>query len=326
MADQLKQKAVVIVKKIDEKKMAAKEETSQEAGQAIAREVAMAMTNVLKEHHDRPNPVRLSIRPDYYFGYQTEDSARWLAKYVTYADMQTWGDAQKISALALFLKGPAKLWYLENRAGFGANFVRMEQMFLARFGVEANRTAAEEQLILRRQSPHETLEAYSYDLRSMCHRLGKNRRDTVAAFIRGLLPNIKGQVAVLQPADMDEVERIARTATTYAPPTPLEVAQVHVNPLQTLTSTLGQLIEEIRSDRKPVRGHGDVQRDHRPEPVQRYGGPTQGRGRGQNRQAEVSPGYLRNPDIICHRCSKRGHIARLCRAHVNDLPQENVPL
>ena len=244
MADQLKQKAVVIVKKIEEKKMAAKEETSQEAGQAIAREVAMAMTNVLKEHHDRPNPVRLSMRPDYYFGYQTEDSARWLAKYVTYADMQTWGDAQKISALALFLKGPAELWYLENRAGFGANFVRMEQMFLARFGVEANRTAAEEQLI------------------------------------------------------------------------------------QTLTSTLGQLIEEIRSDRKPGRGHGEGQRDHRPEAVQRYGGPTQGRGRGQNRHAEVSPGYLRNPDIICHRCSKRGHIARLCRAHVNDLPQENsnVPL
>ena len=201
-------------------------------------------------------------------------------------------------------------------------------MFLAGLGVEANRTAAEEQLILRRQSPHETLEAYSYDLRYMCHRLGKNRRDTVAAFIRGLLPNIKGQVAVLQPADMDEAERIARTATMYAPPTPLEVAQVQVDPLQTLTSTLGQLIEEIRSDRKPGRGHGEGQRDHQPEAVQRYGGPTQGRGRGQNRQAEVSPGYLRNPDIICHRCSKRGHIARLCRAHVNDLPQvnSNVPL
>ena len=209
------------------------------------------------------------------------------------------------------------------RAGFGVNFASLEQIFLARFGVEANRTAAEEQLILRKQSPHETLEAYSYDVQSMCHRLGKNQRGTT--FIRGLLPNKKGHVAVLQPTAMDEAARIARTATTYAPPTTVEVAQVNVDPLQTLT--LGQLIEEIRSDRKPGREHGDGQRDHRPEPMQRYAGPTQGRGCGQIRQPEVSPtiyGIL----TICHHCSIRGHIARLCRAHVNDMPQENsnVPL
>ena len=44
MADKLKQKAVVIVQKLEEKKMAAKEKTSQEAGQAIAQEVAMTNT------------------------------------------------------------------------------------------------------------------------------------------------------------------------------------------------------------------------------------------------------------------------------------------
>jgi hypothetical protein len=120
-----------------------------------------------------------------------------MSKFDTYADSQGWTNAQKVDTMALFLKGPAELWFLEHHAISEPILLGSNSGFWPNLGVEANRGPAEKQLINRKQNRGETLEAY--DLRSMCHRLRKPARDTVAAFIRGLLPEIKGQVAVLHP-------------------------------------------------------------------------------------------------------------------------------
>jgi len=186
--------------------------------------------------------------------------------------------------------------------------------------VEANRDAAEEQLISRKQHTGETLDAYTYDIKSMCHRLEKSARDTVAAFVRGLLPNIQGQVAVLQPATIEDAEKIARTASTYARGT-ASVTNVEGDAYRTLTDTLGQLIEEIRTERRrPEREHGYPTfagtQEHRPS----FG---RGPGRGFDRKYQVSPGHYKG-DITCHRCLKKGHIARNCPTEVRDLPQGNA--
>ena len=108
----------------------------------------------------------------------------------------------------------------------------------------------------RRQNREESIDSYAYDILSRCHKLGKAPRETIVAFIRGLLPEIKGQVAVMQPQMMEEAERIARTALTYATPTPAPatVAAVHQTEspsLDTFTTTLQQLIAEIYRRRLP---------------------------------------------------------------------------
>jgi hypothetical protein len=165
-------------------------------------------------------------------------------------------------------------------------------------------------------------------VRSMGHRLGKSVRDSVASFIMGLLPEIKGQVAVLQPATIEEAEKIARTAMTHCCPPPermTTIAAVSGDALSTFTHTLTQLVEEIRGDvrQRPARGHGG--------PGSRStfdrGGPSTppyGRGRGRILPNNgVSPGHINNTQIMCHRCLLKGHIARVCQTEVKDLPPKN---
>ena len=131
-------------------------------------------------------------------------------------------------------------------------------------------SSAEESLLGRRQNREESMDSYAYDILSRCHKLGKAPRETIAAFIRGLLPEIKGQVAVMQPQTMEEAERIDRTALTYATltPAPATVAAVHQAEgpsLDTFTTTLQQLIAEMQTS-PPARGQYQPRGHGRPHP------------------------------------------------------------
>ena len=119
-------------------------------------------------------------------------------------------DSQAVSALALFLKGPAELLYLENLFRFGRDFRHMQAMFIQKFVVDANRALAEEQLLARKQSREKSIDSYAYDVRARYHQLGKTPWDAVTLFIQVFSPQIKGQVAVMQPATIEDAERIAR--------------------------------------------------------------------------------------------------------------------
>ena len=96
-----------------------------------------------------------------------------------------------------FLLGLAELWYLENQLAFHRAAERLWGRCLERFSVNANHKASEESPLTRKQNRQESIDAYDYDILSRCHKLGKKYRDTVSAFIRRLLPEIKGQVAVV---------------------------------------------------------------------------------------------------------------------------------
>ena len=199
----------------------------------------------------------------------------------------------------------------------------VRRRFLQRFGVDANREAVEESLLGRRQNREELIDSYAYDILSRCHKLGKAPRETIAAFIRGLLSEIKGQVAVMQPHTMEEAERIATTALTYATLTPAFT-------LDTFTTTLQQLIAEIQTS-PPARGQYQPRGHRRPHP---QGSPRQegfqhhgpGRGHGRIDQRNRTPNQVGRDfsHCTCHRCGQLGHIARLCMTDIKDLrPSEN---
>ena len=256
-------------KKRDEKM----EDNKDEVAVAIAREVAAAVTTALREHHQelRQHGVKLSVRPDPFHGYSGEDASRWMSKYERFGSLQQWTEEQSVSALALFLKGPAELWYLENQLRFGRDFRHMQGVFIDKFGVDGHRGLAEEQLLARKQSREESIDSYAYDVRARCHQLGKTPRDAVSSFLRGLLPQIKGQVAVMQPTTIEEAERIARTALTYANITPPVATVAEITPeasaLEQMTGMLTTLVEALSfqprdQPRDPPRDEPREQQQH----------------------------------------------------------------
>lgn len=284
----------------------------------IAREVAIAVSEVFRDRIRPPQNagVRLSVKPEPFHGYASEDASRWMAKFERYAGLQGWTEPQQASAIALFLDGPAELWYLQHQLTFGDSAERLRQMFMAKFGVDANRSMAEEQLLCRTQSREESIDSYAYDICARCHKLGKSPRDTVDAFIRGLLPAVRGQVAVMQPTSMEEAERIARTAIAYSNPTTASVTAVTMDKtaLDTFTETLSSLVEAIQPERHPQGDRGQYQARGR--------GTFRGRGyrRGGRGGRGGNSGVSSSSTIECHRCSQLGHIARNCLTPVSELP------
>ena len=83
MENKLSQKPGVVLKTINQDMATPNEESAMEVRQAIARGEAQAMAEVMRDHRDRPGPVRLSIKPEPFHGYQTEDAGRWMAKFGT---------------------------------------------------------------------------------------------------------------------------------------------------------------------------------------------------------------------------------------------------
>ena len=66
----------------------------------------------LMEHRAEPRrdhaaPVRLNIKPETFYGLQSEDATRWMAKFERYARLQAWTDQQEVEAVGMFLHGPA---------------------------------------------------------------------------------------------------------------------------------------------------------------------------------------------------------------------------
>ena len=140
----------------------------------------------------------------------------------------------------------------------------------------------------------------------------------------------------MQPATIEEAERIARTALTYANITPPVATVAEITPeasaLERMTGTLTTLVEALSfqprdQPRDPPWDEPREQQRHqdryqpRPgnrgqyNPRQGYGG----RGRGTTSQGVSSNTY--NSNITCHRCGRAGHYARRCMTETKDIPQ-----
>jgi len=113
-------------------------------------------------------PYKWSIKPETFDG--TEDWEEYISHFEICAELGRWSDHEKLLALGMALKGPARTFYIslsmEERRTYDALLQRLGQ----RFGSTKQRSRWLSRLEMRRREPGESIAALADDLRQMAQR------------------------------------------------------------------------------------------------------------------------------------------------------------
>ena len=113
-------------------------------------------------------PYKLSIKPEIYDG--TEDWEEYISHFEICAELGRWSDHEKLLALGMALKGPARTFYISLTIDERRTYAALQQRLGQRFGSTRQRSRWLSRLESRRREQGESIAALADDLRQMAQR------------------------------------------------------------------------------------------------------------------------------------------------------------
>ena len=221
--------------------------------------------NILTEVMSGTNSINPQFKIEPFSGLNFENAENWLKRFQALARLQGWTEAQQLEAFRLCLTGPAEVWYealpttepdgdeKPHRKDLTAAFAAFQEKW-----VNTSSWLKESQLHQRRQGPTETVEVYAATMRQKMAQLKKSESEMLALFVHGLREEIKQQVILRDPKDLDDAEYAAKlcesvTAIKKAEPTVAAIDSVVTKALKTMTKQIqaqGDQIAAIATHKK----------------------------------------------------------------------------
>ena len=148
--------------------------------------------------------------PPKFAGTAEESLDQWLMDIDEYATCVKWSESQKVSSLPLLLSGRAKQIYQDLPTAAKSSWPSVLLKLEETFGIDAATNILTFQKLDRVQGQYESVRDYSKDLiQRLRNAKITNDQHIMSCFFRGLLPNIKNQVIVMQPKSLSELEKFA---------------------------------------------------------------------------------------------------------------------
>ena len=113
-------------------------------------------------------PYKLSIKPETYDG--VEDWEEYISHFEFCAELGRWGDHEKVLALAMALKGPARTFYISLSITERQTYQALVQRLSQRFGSTRQQNRWLSRLEMRKRGQGESIAALADDLRQMAQR------------------------------------------------------------------------------------------------------------------------------------------------------------
>lgn len=148
--------------------------------------------------------------PPKFAGTAEESLDQWLMDIDEYAICVKWSESQKVSSLPLLLHGRAKQIYQDLPTTAKSSWPSVLHKLEESFGIDAATNILTFQKLDRAQGQNESVRDYAKDLLQRLRNAKiTNDQHIMSCFFRGLLPNIKNQVIMMQPKSLSELEKFA---------------------------------------------------------------------------------------------------------------------
>ena len=127
-----------------------------------------------------------------------------------YATYVKWSESQKVSSLPLLLQGRAKQIYQDLPPAAKSSWASVLSRLEESFGIDAATNILTFQKLDRIKGNDESVRDYAKDLLQRLRNAKiTNDQHIMSCFFRGLLPNIRNQVIMMQPKSLSELEKFA---------------------------------------------------------------------------------------------------------------------
>lgn len=188
----------------------------QESGKNVDIKVVEQLTAALSQLTNKSQPNHnntkgLHFSAPQFGGTENEFFSTWLRDYNDFAVCMGWPDDTKLRGLSMVLTGRAKQLFQDVDPSLKTTWVSAIRELEAKYNAASASSMTNFTLLERVQGRNESVSDYTVD---MVHRLRvagvNNESHKLSHYYKGLLPNIKRAVFILQPKTLDECERQAK--------------------------------------------------------------------------------------------------------------------
>ena len=199
------------------------------------------------EKHSSGDSNRLTPKIELFSGTSTEDAKLWLGRFDQVATFYNWSDEKRVSAVLLYLRGPAETWAKRLDEDIRGDYQKFKDAFTTNFVHKAALFLLDTRFHERKMKKGETVEAFLLDLQELAKKLNKPDSETLSQFLRGLLPSMKSLVMTQSPETLADAAQMAMVAESVQKEAEAEENNSLQSTVTALTTGLQTLTSKIDS-------------------------------------------------------------------------------
>jgi len=150
-------------------------------------------------------------KPPTFSGKSFENVIDWIESYTYSTTANLWDDARRAACLPAFLNGTARAFYSLEIAGQNLTWAEIKQKLLTQFLPTGYSSYLRNELRSKRQQPFQAVSSYICEIRALAKKYNNNmtEEEVIATILDGMLPPIAQQLIMLNPANLNDLQRKA---------------------------------------------------------------------------------------------------------------------
>ena len=165
-----------------------------------------------------PNNSLVKYAPEPFYGYQDSNFTAFLQHFKIYSKFVPWNDDRKCSALPIFLRGPALMWYDQLKEEQSANWDSLLLAFKEEFSRTAHKWMKRNQIYERKQLYNETVEQFACAIAEMGREIQADDGMMMLLFMQGLREGMREKILPFGPVSFQECKDKAILIESTLPP------------------------------------------------------------------------------------------------------------
>ena len=152
-----------------------------------------------------------------------QDPVKWSTSFIEFMQCNGWNEQEAMASLPLYLRGTALQWFRDlPRRTINRGIPEVLAALNKQYNNDKVKHIFNQRFIALKQTKNESVEAFSERINTVASRLDKDADTKLQIFMGGLLPHLKMQVIIHQPASYQDAVSFASLVEAITPETNVE--------------------------------------------------------------------------------------------------------